>query len=253
MHGNAMNDEQKRETLRMWLGKVYLEYYEAVALLRGYFPNILEKFAEEESVPGRLKLLVQNLEDDIQQFELKVYFDVWYDYGRKIHLDEPDYATPETLNHFIPSGNFASWWIYGKLSASELREWAQNKGIANTFLGTTASHSSSGLNGKLPGPPYKPVADANEAPPQRQQLPQPEVTQEEAARRAGVDQRTIRNWENGLGTPKGYPGRQSRTNFLIFLEGWKLEKSLKREARAKIRAGSGGDMHEYPDEEEEDL
>jgi len=156
-----MNDEKKRETLELWRGRAYLEYYEALALLRGFFPEILVKFAEEESSPGRLKLIVQNLDSDIQQFGLKVYFDVWYDYGREIHLDEPAYATTETLNHFIPSGNMVSWWIHGKLSTSELREWAQNKGIVCAFFGTTASHSPDSLNDNLPEPPSKSAPAVN--------------------------------------------------------------------------------------------
>jgi hypothetical protein len=161
MPGEAMNDEQKRELLELWRGKAYLEYHEAVSLLSGYFPGIRVNFAEEESSPGRLKLLVQVLNDDIQQFTLRVYFDVWHEYRREIHLDEPDFATPDTLNHFIPSGNMTSWWIYGKLSAAELREWAQNKGIANAFLGTTASPSPDSLNDRLPEPLSKSAPAVN--------------------------------------------------------------------------------------------
>ena len=193
-----MNDEQKRERLELYKGKVYLEYYEALALLRGKFPEILVKFADEEHVPGRLKLIVQNLESDIQQFELKVYFDVWYDYGREIHLDEPAYATQDTLNHFIPSGNFASWWIHGKLSPKELKDWLQNKGIANFFFGTTASHSPDSFIGKLPEPPSKPTPPVANEP-----SPQPEITQEDATILAGVDIEGYQNMKSLNGTWTG--------------------------------------------------
>jgi hypothetical protein len=72
-----------------------------------------------------------------------------------------------------------------------------------------------------------------------------EVTQKEAARELEVTERTIRNWETEKTTsPPGYPGRRSRTNFLVFAADFKTSKSLKRNARAKNRAVPGGDMSE---------
>ena len=138
IHGEAMNDEQKQELLHLWRVKKYLTYFEALALLRGFFPELEIQFAEERA-HGRIKHIKQVLEDDIEQFGLRVYFDVWYDYGSETHLDEPDYATAETLNHFIPSGDIASWWAHGKVLTQDLRDWLQNKGISSVFFETTAS------------------------------------------------------------------------------------------------------------------
>jgi len=74
----------------------------------------------------------------------------------------------------------------------------------------------------------------------------PEVTQEEAANRLGVATRTIRNWESGKTTPPdNYPGRWSRTSFLMFVADYNSHKILKEDARAKNRAMPGGDMNEY--------
>lgn len=92
--------------------------------------------------------------------------------------------------------------------------------------------------------------DTNEKMPMpKQPQNKPEVTQKEAARRLGVTERTIRNWDSGKTTPQGgYPGRNSLTSFLMFAEDYKAKKSLKKNARAMNRAVSGGDMNEYPEE-----
>jgi len=73
-----------------------------------------------------------------------------------------------------------------------------------------------------------------------------EITQTEAAKRLGVTEKTIRNWENGTHRPpKGYPGRTSRTNFMVFEASYKTEKALRADARAKNRAITGVDIDSF--------
>ena len=76
----------------------------------------------------------------------------------------------------------------------------------------------------------------------------PEVTQKEAAYKLGVSVRTINNWEKGrTALPDGYPGRMSRTSFLIFAEDFITKKALKKDAQAKNNAITDidGNMDKY--------
>lgn len=104
-------------------------------------------------------------------------------------------------------------------------------------------------------PPAKPAATATvpvviTQSSRQQKPPQPELTQEEAAKLAGVTERTIRNWENGSGVPEHYPGRQSRTAFLAFIARRESYKRLKNAAQAINKARPGGDMSEFSEGEE---
>jgi hypothetical protein len=96
------------------------------------------------------------------------------------------------------------------------------------------------------------TAAANETSPQRQKLQQPEVTQELAAILAEVKPRTNRNWDKGIGTPQGYPGRQSRAVFVAFATTRKNNRRLKEEARAMNRAISISDVDRFSEEDKED-
>ncbi len=76
----------------------------------------------------------------------------------------------------------------------------------------------------------------------------PEVTQKEAANKLGVSVRTINNWEKGrTALPDGYPGRMSRSSFLIFAEDFITKKALKKDAQAKNNAITDidGNMDKY--------
>ena len=73
-----------------------------------------------------------------------------------------------------------------------------------------------------------------------------EITQTEAAKRLGVTGKTIRNWENETHRPpKGYPGRTSRTSFMVFEASYKTEKALRADARAKNGAITGVDIDSF--------
>ena len=73
-----------------------------------------------------------------------------------------------------------------------------------------------------------------------------EVSQKEVAEGMVVTVRTVRNWESGkTPPPDGYPGRRSRTAYLMFLHDYNANRSLKMDARAKNNAISGGDMNDY--------
>ena len=79
-----------------------------------------------------------------------------------------------------------------------------------------------------------------------------EVTQTRAAQQLKVSERTIRNWDNGIGTPDGYPGRAKVAPFFIFANGYESSKRLTNEARQQNRAVSAGDMSEYGEAYEDD-
>ena len=75
-----------------------------------------------------------------------------------------------------------------------------------------------------------------------------EITQKEAAILAGVQTRTIHNWEKGEGTPPGYPGRQSRASFMAFIERRESDKRFKAGAQAINNARPAGDMNEFSED-----
>ena len=240
-----MNDEQKREALELWRKAPYLTYYEAMSLLTGRLPESKVVFSENENDSKRYELIERILEHDIQQFELKMYFDATYGYDGATQISPPQYATSENLQHFISHPNiyYGCWWIEGKLSAQELKEWLQKNGITSSFFGTAAGHIPDSLNDILPEPPSKPAPVVKEP-------PQPEITQEIAAVLAGVGERTIRNWEKGEGTPYGYPGRQSRAAFIEFVATLESNRRLRDRTRAASRARPGGDMNNFSEEED---
>ena len=92
-------------------------------------------------------------------------------------------------------------------------------------------------------------ASADTASPSRKP-PKSEVTQEEAADLAGVKTvRTISNWDKGIGTPNGYPGRQSRAAFMAFIERRESDKRSRKAARAMNKARPGGDMNEFSEQQ----
>jgi len=196
-----MTDAQKRELFELWRKTPYLTYYETLSLLAGCLPNTNRtvKFSEEESIKERFELIKRILTDSIQKFELKVYFWTTFVYDGEIPLDKPDFVTADTLDCFVPPPpeNYSSFWLFGKLSSKELREWLQDKGIASSFFETTVN----------------PIPEQKNA--QKPEIQQAEITQEEAAVLAGVTSRTIRDWDKGISTPKGYPGRQSRAVFMV--------------------------------------
>jgi len=76
-------------------------------------------------------------------------------------------------------------------------------------------------------------------------LSKPEVTQKEAAALAVVSIRTISAWDNGEGTPEGYPGRRSRANFMVFCHDHKQSKLFGKSKRAINRAAPSGDMDDF--------
>jgi len=78
------------------------------------------------------------------------------------------------------------------------------------------------------------------------------ITYKEAAERAGVRERTIFNWVKGKGRPHNFPGLHSRSEFVVFAEGYKINKELKGDTRARNRASPRGDIENFPDEEDSD-
>lgn len=222
MRGETMKDERKRELLELFRQTSYMPYHEVWSLLLAYLPE-------------RSTLIKRMLVDDIRQFKLKVYFWTTYSYGDEIPLLDPVHVTPDTLGYHVPppSENYASFWLFGELSTAELKNWLQDRGVASSFLEPTELD-----------------ATINEALPHQRKSQREEVTQEEAAMRVGVTTRTIRNWDKGKQTPQGYPGRQSRTHFMVFAEGFKIDKSLKKKAREAQRAQPGGDMSEFSEKME---
>ena len=165
-----MNDEQKQELLELWRKTPYLTYGESLSLLAGCLPNTKRtvKFAEEESTPARSKLIEQILIDDIRQFKLKVYFWKTYVYDGEIQLLEPEYATQDTLHYYVPPPpeNYAGFWIFGKLSTQELRDWLQDKGISSSFFDTIANNIQTSHNDKIPEHSDTPTLAVKEASPQ---------------------------------------------------------------------------------------
>lgn len=72
-----------------------------------------------------------------------------------------------------------------------------------------------------------------------------EISQIEAADLARVTPKTIKNWDAGKSTPEGYPGRGSRSAFLMFVERRAHDQRSKAAAREVNRATTGGDMQQY--------
>lgn len=68
------------------------------------------------------------------------------------------------------------------------------------------------------------------------------VTQKEAAALFHCSERTIRNWDNGINTPPGYPRRGSASALSSFAFQWHGDKKFKAEAVAKIHAQLWGDI-----------
>lgn len=69
----------------------------------------------------------------------------------------------------------------------------------------------------------------------RPPAPDMEVTQAEAAQIIGVDERTIRNWENGARRPPpNYPGRYSRAKLAIWANDYNMGKAGKQAANREL-------------------
>ena len=247
MQGESMNDEQKQELLELFRNTPYLTFNEVMSLLTGSFPGKKVRFAEKEWVRERYELIKRALEHDIGKFALKVYFYERYYPGGVMPLLEPECATKyDELQYYVQQEEHAAcFWLFGKLSAKEIKDWLQNKCIASSFFDTTANPVQNSPDDKLQKHSDTPAAAVSETPPQRQKPPKPEVTQKDAAKRLGVDERTIRNWESGkTPLPHGYT-RQSLTGFLLFANDFNMKNAFKEDTNAKNNATPGGDMSEY--------
>ncbi len=85
--------------------------------------------------------------------------------------------------------------------------------------------------------------------PQRQKQQRPEITQREAATLVGVTERTIRNWDKGIKTPDGYPGRESQAALVMFAARRAQDECFRKEAQAVRKARPSGDMSEFSEED----
>ena len=256
----TLSDEQKQELLDLWRKQPYLKYFDALNLLRGYFPEIKVYFAKEDSVPGRLELIERMLEGDLEQFKLKVYFREMYDgHGSTIPLLEPECVTANTLGYYAPltDNNFANYWLYGELSTQELKGWLQGKGIANFFFETASTPILDSLNDKLLGHSGTLQKEATELaevtvsneppqPPVESMLPirvkkkyrRGAISALTAANILGVSERQVQNWDAGIHRPDGYPGRRNETAFQLFASEWIRIQQLNKQARAMNQAVS---------------
>jgi len=75
-----------------------------LSLLAGCLPNTKRTviFDESENTQERSELIKRILEDDMQQFKLKVYFNASYEYGDRIPLLEWQDATEDSLHYYVP-------------------------------------------------------------------------------------------------------------------------------------------------------
>ncbi|MCC8193844.1 MAG: hypothetical protein LIP28_04280 [Deltaproteobacteria bacterium] len=215
-----MNDTQKQELIELFKHTPYMPFHEALGLLMACQPD-------------RSRLIKRMLLDDIRHFKLNVYFWTTFSYDGETSLSAPVSVTAETLGYHVPppSENYGNFWLFGELSTSELKSWLHEKGISVSFLETSKVDVT--ISEALPG----------------HRKPQLEIKQGEAAALAGVTTRTIRNWDNGIRAPQGYPGRQSRAIFMAFVEGRESDKRFKKAARATQRALPSGDMDKFSEEE----
>ncbi|MDR1685021.1 MAG: helix-turn-helix transcriptional regulator [Desulfovibrio sp.] len=102
-----------------------------------------------------------------------------------------------------------------------------------------------GFTQRLSIPELKPLQPAwpqaapeasQEADPQRIERKRKAVTQAKAAEACEVSVTTIQNWERGIRTPEGYPGRGDQAAFYAFSFEYKSKKKLGSNAREKNRA-----------------
>ena len=147
-----MNDEQKQELLELFRSTHYLTFNEVMSLLTGSFPGKKVRFAEKEWVRERYELIKRALEHDIGKFALTVYFYERYYPGGVMPLLEPECAAKyDELQYYVqPEEHAACFWLFGKLSTKEIKDWLQAKGIASFFFETTANLVQSAPDDKLP-------------------------------------------------------------------------------------------------------
>jgi len=222
--------------LDLWKSFPKLSVHEFICLLFGIEPEKAKfSYDNPEGWPEGAWLVYRALTEDIEFKKLDVVFD-------NSHIEDLAYARAHhTAEPF---------WTDGKLYRHQLVKWLAERGIPSKIFSETQTTSvqvpaqPSGIKGKK----VKPAPVVNEPPP-------PEITQEEAAKLAGVDERTIRNWEKGIGRPLDYPERLSRTAFVSFVARREHKKDFNDAVRAVKRARPAGDMSEFSESgfsEEED-
>lgn len=200
---------------------------EEEGLLRDSISRSLEKHASYEGTdPGELEIGEQETKD-----KRPVY-------------NPPRYGS--ALGRFIPDLNiFADpcrSWVFQLKDVEEVesqnpdlkRKRAAPMAFVAEMNRATPSVPPAGAQAVVPCSERDGLAE--KASPKKR--PRAQVNQGEAASRCGVSLRQVGRWDKGESAPTGYPGRLDRVAFLQWSEGYKVNKALSANARAKNRAAS---------------
>lgn len=227
-----MNNEKKQELLELFNNVAYMHYYEILGLIKNFMPE-------------HSKFIIRMLDNDIQQFKLKVSFWETYDgYGGTRPLLEPEYAeTSETLQYYLPAEHHAGFWRYygGKLSTKEFQDWLQTKSIDDFWTVTQPFITNeSQVNNTKPETPLFKKGVIDEKP--KRKYRKGAVSIQKTAVLFDVSARTIQNWDDGINMPDGYPGRNDIVELRKFANLYYSKKQTAKVALAMKRAVSGGDV-----------
>lgn len=227
------------KTLDLWKHVAILSVDEFMCLLFGYKPGTMKfDYGNPKDWPEGADIIYKLLADDIWTGKLHAFFEDPYLDPRDNQFFSEEYEQPRN-----------PWWQNAKLFKHQLVKWLGEKGIPSEFFGVpTISPNNSDQKGSIESAVSLPTqgAAAKEELIQevqsKRRYRKGDVSIKEAAIFFDVSTRTIQNWDDGINTPHGYPGRGNLVELKKFAFQYQSQKDTKKAASAMNRAVSGGDI-----------
>ena len=243
-------NELDMKPLDLWKHVQELSVDEFMCLLFGLEPEAMKfDYGNPTDWPKNADLIYRMLTEDLQAKKLHVFFD---DIG-----GDPFYNG--AYDKFY-AGSTNPWWAacdgincVGKIQRAELVKWLKEKEIPSEFFGVPASkeESRNAIEMHTPGTAaqsskYTDDSIKAPAPPKvKKKYRRGTISASMVANVLGVSERQVRNWDKGIHTPDGYPGRIDEMAFQLFVNQWRKTQILKSQARAMNKPVSGGGIADY--------